>query len=134
MLITILSHLSAIDGVLGPKHRPDEDLLVNTESEKEGKKEDKLLKRLRVFRQASGKSIPRCMSGTRRDILAQITTWLDSNDPNGRNIFWLSGFPGVGKSAIASTLAADLVTSGRLISNFCFERDDSSRTSPAALW
>ena len=51
----------------------------------------------------------------------------DNADQTRDKISWLSGFPGV------STLAADLTKSGHSVTSSFFEKDNSSRTSPAAL-
>ncbi|KAJ7873058.1 hypothetical protein B0H14DRAFT_2313272, partial [Mycena olivaceomarginata] len=61
-----------------------------------------------------------CMHGTRLDILRSIHDW--ANNLDGPNVFWLHGYPGTGKSAIAITVAAQLLESGRLASSFFFKR------------
>jgi Cdc6-like AAA superfamily ATPase len=45
-----------------------------------------------------------CLPGTRTEILSKITEWVNSTDDVPR-VLWLSGLPGVGKSAIAHTIA-----------------------------
>jgi NACHT domain len=47
---------------------------------------------------------------------------------------WISGDPGVGKSAIASTLVSNLAKRGRLGSSFFFKRGDANLGNPVALW
>jgi hypothetical protein len=51
-----------------------------------------------------------CMDGTREDIMAKIDEWCDDLDASS-NILWISGFLGVGKSAIARKLATRLKSS-----------------------
>ena len=73
------------------------------------------------------------MDGTREDILADIDKWcgdLEASD----NILWLSGFPGVGKSAIARKLVTKLKSSHRLGSSFFFQRELATVQTPVALW
>jgi hypothetical protein len=72
------------------------------------------------------------MDGTRQDIFSRIDSWLD--DINAPNILWLKGHPGVGKSAIASSLVERLFQSRRLGSSFFFQRDHSATTTSNALW
>ena len=69
------------------------------------------------------------MPGTREDVLTLIKTWL--YDPNEPNIFWLSGSPGSGKTAIASTVVAEFdCFSGK----FFFCRDEAELQDPDNLW
>src|SRR5882762_5117261 len=73
-----------------------------------------------------------CMPGTRKWMLDKIYDWLD--DHQAHNILLLTGSPGAGKSAIASTLVSLLQGDGRLGSGFFFKRDDISLRDPAACW
>ncbi|KAJ6572212.1 hypothetical protein B0H19DRAFT_1023866 [Mycena capillaripes] len=73
-----------------------------------------------------------CMSGTRLDILKSIHDW--ANDLDGPNVFWLHGYPGTGKSAIAMTITAQLLESGRLASSFFFKREEFLSQTPKDLW
>ncbi|KAJ6468847.1 hypothetical protein C8R45DRAFT_875738, partial [Mycena sanguinolenta] len=72
------------------------------------------------------------MFGTRLDILKSIHDW--ANDLDGPNVFWLHGYPGTGKSAIAMTVTAQLLESGRLASSFFFKREEFLSQTPKALW
>ncbi|KIM30112.1 hypothetical protein M408DRAFT_66913, partial [Serendipita vermifera MAFF 305830] len=73
-----------------------------------------------------------CMEGTRQDILSEITDWV--NDMDAANILWLKGYPGVGKSTIATTLVEKLRSIGRLGSSFFFKREMADAMTPRALW
>ncbi|KAJ7275120.1 WD40-repeat-containing domain protein, partial [Mycena rebaudengoi] len=73
-----------------------------------------------------------CMPGTRLDILKSIHDW--ANDLDGPNVFWLHGYPGTGKSAIAMTVTAQFLESGRLASSFFFKREEFLSQTPKALW
>jgi hypothetical protein len=75
---------------------------------------------------------PECLSGTRADIFSKIDEWLE--DISAPNILWINGHPGVGKSAIASSLVKRLVQSKRLGASFFFQRDNTATTNPNALW
>jgi hypothetical protein len=72
------------------------------------------------------------MSGTREDILVTIDEW--TKDLDAPNILWLKGHPGVGKSAIVSTIVKQLLAASRLTSSFFFQRDQESYASPNVLW
>ena len=60
--------------------------------------------------------VPRCMEGTRQDVFGTINDWL--NDFGAPNILWISGSPGAGKSAIASSLVLELTQKRRKGSRF----------------
>jgi len=73
------------------------------------------------------------MDGTREDIMAKIDEWCDDFDASS-NILWISGFPGVGKSAIVRKLATRLKSSHRFGSAFFFQRELAVVQTPLNLW
>jgi hypothetical protein len=60
------------------------------------------------------------LPGTRKDALREIYKWIDSDEKSC--IFWLNGWPGTGKSAIARTVARRYHAEGRLAASFFFAR------------
>ena len=52
-----------------------------------------------------------CMQGTRTAILQEIEN--DIKKVNGHSVIWIRGSPGVGKSALAASIAAQLQKQGR---------------------
>ncbi|KAF9442190.1 hypothetical protein P691DRAFT_739176 [Macrolepiota fuliginosa MF-IS2] len=70
---------------------------------------------------------PRCHPGTRKALRARITAWL--NEPCGSNILWLYGPAGVGKSAVAQTVAEHSRGTGCLGAAFFFSRPNK-RNNP----
>ena len=72
------------------------------------------------------------MDGTRQDVLKNIDEWIE--DMTASNILWIKGHPGVGKSAIASTVVNRLRGSKRLGACFFFERAKADILTPFALW
>lgn len=73
---------------------------------------------------------PRCHPDTRRELRTRIATWL--MDPNrDSNMFWLLGPAGVGKSAVAQTVAEECAANGLLGAALLISRsnrcDDVSR-------
>ncbi|KAK1233386.1 hypothetical protein PQX77_003459 [Marasmius sp. AFHP31] len=72
-----------------------------------------------------------CLEGTREEALGDIHTWRTSGDPS-LPICWLVGKAGVGKSAIAMTVAKACEEDG-LVASFFFFRPDPKRNNPSAL-
>ncbi|KAF7332973.1 WD40 repeat-like protein [Mycena venus] len=91
-----------------------------------------------LFPAVQQKPIPPCYAGTRKSVIEEIERWLDDgNSP--QNILWLKGYPGSGKSTIASTLVAKLRRERPkpvLLSSFFFRRtlDESTSSSALHLW
>jgi hypothetical protein len=98
-----------------------------------------------------GYDVPGCLKGTRETVLKDIFAWLKGmsafpvfkpivNATKGPdsgstpNIMWISGSPGAGKSAIASTLVSSLNKLRRLGSFFFFKRGDAILSDPSVLW
>jgi hypothetical protein len=73
-----------------------------------------------------------CLPGTREWLIDKIDDWLGNHQ--GFNILWLSGSPGSGKSAIASSLVSNLQKDGRLGSSFFFKRNDIASSDPTSCW
>ncbi|KAJ8082911.1 hypothetical protein PM082_008768 [Marasmius tenuissimus] len=72
-----------------------------------------------------------CLEGTREEVLEAIYAWLMSEDGSSP-IYWISGAAGVGKSAIAMTIAKSYEGKG-LASSFFFFRPDPKRNNPSAF-
>ncbi|RDB27538.1 hypothetical protein Hypma_003814 [Hypsizygus marmoreus] len=95
-------------------------------------KDDDMLLHLKPKGLETGAHMGECLRGTREDIMASVEQWI--NDLKAKNILWIRGFPGVGKSAIASTLVGRIQVSHRLGSSFVFERAKATVTTTTALW
>jgi hypothetical protein len=76
--------------------------------------------------------VPGCMEETRKDILQRIHDWLGNFA--APNVLYISGSPGAGKSAIASTLVSNLTKRRRRNSHFFFKRGHASLGDPTTLW
>ncbi|KAG2113852.1 uncharacterized protein F5147DRAFT_787911 [Suillus discolor] len=63
-----------------------------------------------------------CLPGMRKEILSQITDWINDSGDAAKRVMWLSGPAGKGKSAIAHTIADWFEETGGLGSCFCFDR------------
>jgi hypothetical protein len=94
--------------------------------------DDAILAKLKPSNLECGPRVAECMDGTRRDIFARIDDWVA--DPGAPNILWIKGYPGIGKSAIASSLVDRLRLSKRLGSSFFFQRERSTVMTPNTLW
>jgi hypothetical protein len=99
----------------------------------ESTKDEKWLDKLEPQGLVRGRPTAECMDGTREDIMAKIDEWCDDLGASS-NILWISGFPGVGKSAIARKLATRLKFSHRFGSSFFFQRELAAVQTPINLW
>jgi hypothetical protein len=68
---------------------------------------------------------PKCIEGTRIELLARLTSWAD--EPDQKPICWLNGRPGSGKSAVSQTIAEMYASEKRLAASFFFSRRDLER-------
>ena len=73
-----------------------------------------------------------CMEGTRNDILDKIE--IEVKRVDGPNVTWIRGSPGVGKSALAASIATRLQEQDRQVICFRFDRTESSTITTDALW
>lgn len=76
--------------------------------------------------------VEECMEGTRLDVLQKVRDWIEDN--SAPNILWIFGYPGVGKSAIAGTVASHLRERRRLGSAFFFRKDIPAIMTSRLLW
>ncbi|ESK90283.1 NWD2 protein [Moniliophthora roreri MCA 2997] len=74
---------------------------------------------------------PNCHPGTRASILGKMSDWIEDNSKPTR-VFWLHGSAGVGKSAIAQSLA-EKYAGERLAATFFFSRNDETRDRLASF-
>ena len=68
-----------------------------------------------------------CMKGTRKEILFQLEDWL--KDEQDKQVFWLNGLAGTGKSTIAQTFAEISFADGILGASFFCSRDFEDRSN-----
>jgi len=67
------------------------------------------------------------MKGTRRDVLSQLESWLNSE--NDKHVYWLNGLAGTGKSTIAQTFAETSFADGKLGASFFCSRNFDDRSN-----
>jgi hypothetical protein len=91
-----------------------------------------LLAELKIANLECGPHVGECLKGTRHDLLDQIKKW--TTDFSAPNILWLKGHPGVGKSAIATSMVEHLTTVKRLGSRFFFQRQKANVMTTNTLW
>jgi hypothetical protein len=75
-----------------------------------------------------------CLPGTRREIIEEIVDWVNNDAEDIPRVFLLSGMAGLGKSAIAHSLAQLFDGFGRLGSSFCFDRANQAERRPDNLF
>ena len=63
----------------------------------------------------------RCLPGTREAILRDLMLW--AKNPQDRNVFWLNGLAGTGKSTIAQSFSEAVAKEGLLGASFFCSRD-----------
>ncbi|KAJ8094291.1 hypothetical protein PM082_006831 [Marasmius tenuissimus] len=73
-----------------------------------------------------------CLQGTREKVLRIIRHWRRATQ-QGQPICWLSGAAGIGKTAIAITLAKTWEAENALVSSFFFFRSDPRRNNFSAF-
>ncbi|KZP11375.1 hypothetical protein FIBSPDRAFT_937586 [Athelia psychrophila] len=70
----------------------------------------------------------RCLPGTRRDIIDEVLEWaLHPSKGDNSNLFCLHGVAGIGKSAVAATVATRFSDMGRLGAFVSFDRVSSEQ-------
>ncbi|KAJ7050786.1 hypothetical protein C8F01DRAFT_1343667, partial [Mycena amicta] len=74
-----------------------------------------------------------CLSGTRQQLLDDIKEWM--LDVRAPNILWIKGYPGSGKTCVASSAVKLCEESSgvHLGASFFFERDKESFTAPSTM-
>ena len=110
------------------KDRFDRDLMIEIQVKAAGEK------KLDDLVHAVAKPLLRnpCMEGTRSDILDKIESEVKRFD--GSNVIWIRGSPGVGKSALAASIATRLQEQNRQVIWFRFDRRESATITTDALW
>ncbi|KAF3942484.1 hypothetical protein ABW19_dt0203779 [Dactylella cylindrospora] len=109
--------------------------LVESEQELLTKEQQKSLEQLQRYRADrasfgaySSEPTPECLPGTRVDIIDRIKRWVES--PESKQIFWVYGMAGTGKSTISRTVARYYMDERRQLgASFFFNRnyDDSNK-------
>ena len=74
----------------------------------------------------------RCMKGTRKSLLEQIIAWVADGleQTEGRNVYWIFGLPGIGKTSLAHSICARLHDKEQLVGAFFCQRDDQELRDP----
>ncbi|KAN0107633.1 hypothetical protein V8E52_009952, partial [Russula decolorans] len=71
-----------------------------------------------------------CLPGTRKEVIDEISNWVNNDSDDTPRIFFLTGFAGAGKSAIAHAVARLFDGLGRLGSSYCFDAAHQAERSP----
>jgi hypothetical protein len=75
-----------------------------------------------------------CLPGTRREIIEEIVDWVNNDAEDVPRVLLLSGMAGLGKSAIAHSLAHLFDGFGRLGSSYFFDRSNQAKLRPNNLF
>ncbi|EIW74705.1 hypothetical protein CONPUDRAFT_113275, partial [Coniophora puteana RWD-64-598 SS2] len=90
----------------------------------------KLANHVLVAAYSNGSPESRCLPGTRTQLLSDITNHLDKQS---RNVIWLHGAVGTGKTAVALSIVDKLKKDDRLAGCFFFSRKDTRRQSLSSV-
>jgi len=71
-----------------------------------------------------------CDPGTRKQLLEEIMNWICDISEGSPSFFWLSGDPGVGKSAVTASTAQECKRRKILWAQFFINRNDATTTDP----
>ncbi|KAJ3575772.1 hypothetical protein NP233_g870 [Leucocoprinus birnbaumii] len=144
------SHEIQSPGALNRSHRPiaisnpshfiiKDSTFISIGSDSDGKTlpfvdspEGKKIRKALVKNLDFGPLPDKCLPGTRVTILNEVDARI--HESGDHNIIWIRGFPGVGKSALASTIISRLHERGQLLSYFVFDRGRPTVTTTRALW
>ncbi|KAF9000502.1 hypothetical protein BDQ17DRAFT_1359742 [Cyathus striatus] len=76
---------------------------------------------------------PKCHPETRKAVLSNIMSWVDSNKSSNSRIMWLHGAAGAGKSDIAQTTAEESHRERKLVASFFFSQSSVRRSNKDGL-
>ena len=92
-----------------------------------------LLKQLRPV-ETNHNQKRRCMEGTRQSILHRIMNWVpnpqEGTNMQRKDVFWVYGSPGIGKTSLAHSICASLQDREQLAGVFFCRRDDANLSEP----
>jgi len=73
-----------------------------------------------------------CMEGTRKSLLDNVIAWATNGleRTDRRNVYWIYGLPGIGKTSLAHSICASLHDKEQLAGAFFCQRDDQELRDP----
>jgi len=117
----------------GERERMERERVEQERVEQEQEEQRLLSRRLQPVKIGYHRNL-RCMDGTRQSILNQIMDWvankLRQEDVSQRNMYWLYGLPGIGKTSLAHSICANLHERNHLAGAFFCRRDDPNLSEP----
>ena len=107
--------------------RAEKEKTEKERAEQERAEQDFLFRRLKPAETGYHHDL-RCMDGTRQSLLNHIMDWVAKKSDQGNviqsNVFWFYGSPGIGKTALAHSICANLHERNHLAGAFFCRRDD----------
>ena len=109
----------------------ERDLVERTEQERV--EQEFLFRRLKPVRTGYHSDLC-CMEGTRQCLLYEIMDWVSNKSGHKnalqRNVYWIFGSPGIGKTSLAHSICANLHERNHLAGAFFCRRDDPNLSKP----
>ena len=135
-MIPVSSHLLIVlivDHQEVAAERAERERVERERVEQERIEQELLFRRLKPVETGYHRNL-RCMEGTRRSLLTQVTDWVVNNSGQKnvppRNVYWIFGSPGIGKTSLAHSICASLHERSHLAGAFFCRRDDPNLNEP----
>src|SRR5258706_7398791 len=126
-----MSSLSAVPRRLVSTHYPN--IRPDSSFSTVSLEQELLLDRLEFVRTGYHQDL-RCMEGTRKALLKEITDWVASISAQGdvlhANTYWIYGLPGIGKTSLRYAICASLHDDEQLAGGFFCRRDKPNLSEP----
>ena len=128
--------VSIVDPQEVAAERAERERVERERVEQERVEQELLFRRLKPVETGYHRNL-RCMEGTRRSLLTQVTDWVanksgQENVPQG-NVYWFFGSPGIGKTSLAHSICASLHERNHLAGAFFCRRDDPNLNEPTNI-
>ena len=115
------------------RERAEQERTEQERTEQERVEQELLFRRLKPVETSYDHELC-CMDGTRRSFLNQIMGWVSNTYDQGnalqRNVYWIFGSPGIGKTSLAHSICATLHERNHLAGAFFCRRDDPNLSKP----
>jgi hypothetical protein len=113
--------------------RAEQERAEQERAEQERVEQELLFRRLEPVKTGYHRDL-RCMDGTRQALINQVVYWVANKSGQEsvirRNVCWVYGSPGIGKTSLAHSICASLHERNHLAGAFFCRRDDPNLSEP----